>query len=705
MNTYLKLTSTKNDKQNCNCITPFYIDNITGINPNTGRNYSNDDKDIIKTSIYRISNAKGCNVNVCCDANDPTSKPDPVFTKQFLNKFPKIMPMYERSALISIKLSTNKDVIGPDWIVPSPYMICKISKATIKPTTDPTIKIATDLVNDCFTNQCSNVEQISVNNILQNTKTDMKYTYIDDARVSQAILENNIEYVKEYITKYKDVNVSLSNNDYNNRMIHLASESSNLDILNMLIALKANVNIKNKLNETPIHFAIKSNNINAVDALLAQGIDLSLTTTKGETPMFYAMKTGNLNIIQMLYNNNSPLSGTDKDGNNLIHYCVINCPSFKDSNDTNNTDKRDKSSIIKFLIERGISIDQKNNNGITPLELTQKEINRELNKECAENIRQENNDIIEFFFNDSTNTTNPSPSKTPTPTKTSTNNGAKLRNKDISGYTKEHSELLEIQSLLFNNIIKNNPKKYNKYISVDDIPKGAPIEILDTVCYGNGMTGNEDSDECISKGGQLVKIQNRTTKIKLELVPDEETKIDEVDEKDLYFKKNPSKLPKNTIPTDIQNYNNTITNQVPQTTGITYNLGTTSTNTLDAIETTLGFNPQPTNLTINNKTNNKTNDLPNSSKATRQSQIKDTTQSTSLDHPPQFDEYDDFVHKCQKDAISNSQTIKKTIPQTTLAEITQSTIETYKIPLIILSVFIILLIIGIVIYKFTRPSI
>ena len=70
------------------------------------------------------------------------------------------------------------------------------------------------------------------------------------------------------------------------------------------------------------------------------------------------------------------------------------------------------------------------------------------------------------------------------------------------------------------------------------------------------MTGNEDSDECIAKGGSVVKIKNRTTKIKLELLPEEETEIDKVDETDLYYKKNPIKIPKQTMPTEIQDYNN-----------------------------------------------------------------------------------------------------------------------------------------------------
>jgi ankyrin repeat protein len=207
-----------------------------------------------------------------------------------------------------------------------------------------------------------------MNNLLQNAKGDMSYTYVDDARVNSAITEGNITYVKEYIRKYKSINSPLTNDDYNNRMIHIASQSKSLAILNMLIALKANLNITNKLKETPIHFAIRSKNLGNIDALLIQGVDLTIATMKGETPMFYAMKTGDMRIINMLYNNAAPILNVDKTGNNLIHYCIKNCPSFKDTDDGNqdasNSIPNTKSDIIKFLIDHGVSTEQKNTDGI-----------------------------------------------------------------------------------------------------------------------------------------------------------------------------------------------------------------------------------------------------------------------------------------------------------------------------------------------------
>jgi ankyrin repeat protein len=777
MNTYLKLTSVKTDNKNCNCISPFYINDMQGINPNTGRYYSKEDENALKTALYRISNAKNCTLSVCCDPNDPNSKADPAFIKKFISKFPKIMPMYDRSTLKSIKLSNNKNVVGPDWVVPTTYMICKISKATIIDTPDPTIKMATNLVNDCFTNQCSNVENITLDTLLQSSKADMKYSYVDDARVTQAILDNDISYVKEYIAQYKVIDSPLTNNTYNNRMIHLAAQNINTDILSMLIALKSNINVKNNANETPIHFAVRSKNIDAIDILLNQGVDLSIPTINGETPMFYAMKTGDLRIIKMLYNNNSPVLGVDKSGNNLIHYCILYCPSFKDEITKGSLGdiiikpvKSDKRDIIKFLIERGINTEELNNDGISSLELSQKEINRELNKECALGIQQDTEQVLEHFFNikpireamssaqptnestsnnvsknvsnnvsnnvsknvsnnvsnnkntsqpkntnqpknTSENTTNKETDTVLTTTPNINNYGARRINKELSGYTSEHKQLLEIQTLLFNNIIKNNPNKYSGYISVDDIPKGAPIEVLDTVCVGNGMTGNEDTDECISKGGQLVKIENRTTKIKLELLPEDNILIDAEPQKDLYYKKIPDKIPKGTMPPIIQNYNTTITSpNVPQTTGITYNIGETSSNEIDSLEGTNGFNPKPT---------------------VHASKVSSDNTPKYIDHPSMFDDYDDIVHKCKKDAINNSTTIQNNKnnnneeeeidyynlenydyfdkynlnnnEDSTLEdseETKKSFFEKYKIPLIVFTVIILLIIIGIIIYHF-----
>jgi len=684
MDTYLKLTSVKNNK-NCNCISPFYINDITGINPNTGRDYSKEDLDAMKTALYRISAAKGCNVSVCCDPDDLTNNPDPEFTNQFKQKFPKIMPLYEGSQLKGIKLSTKADVKESGWQDPDPYMICKITKAKIVDTANPTIKMVTNLVNDCYSDSCSSLEVMTVKTLLQNAKADMNYTYFDDARVSQSILENNISYVKEFIRKYKKVDIPLTNDDYNNRMIHIAAGSSNNEILTMLIALKANLNIQNKLRETPIQFAVRAKNIENINSLLSQGVDLTIPNKYGETAMFYAMKTGDMRIINMLYTNNSPIQGVDKDGNNLIHYCILNCPSYKEND---NTVPNTKGEIIQFLIEHGISTEQKNKAGITPLELTSRQINKEINRECADTTVVEQAQVAEKFFN---------VKAAPSGNRRENFSGGGAIEQNTSEYTTEHVSLLDIQTKIFNNILRNNPKKYGGYISVDDIPVGAPIEVLDTVCVGENMTGNEDSEECIAKGGRISTIKNKTTKIKLELLPEEESQIDQVKQKDLYFPKEYNKIPIGTIPNNISSYNasvksrgnilpNTPTTQTP---GITYNIGESSSNSVST---------QPQQIPS----------APATAPAAPIAIVKPTMAPVATEHPNIIEEDNEVVHKCKRDAINNSAKIaKETIPSNIIAiskdtfsdtssDTSSNTVSnfynTYKMPITIIFVIIILLI-------------
>lgn len=574
METFLKLTSNKTNK-NCNCISPFHINDISGINPNTNINYTSDELDVIKSTLYRISNARGCKVDVCCDPNDPFSSIDKEFMSSFKNTYPKIMPVYNGNVLNYIKLSTTTKVKQSGWQDPSPYFVCKITKATIKPTDDSTIYLATNLVQDCFTDSCNDVEKITLNNLLEGSKVGMKeYTTFDDNILEDAIKDGNIDGVKSYIRKYKHVDSPLTNNNYNNRMIHIAAMSKNIDILDMLIALKANLNIRNKFNETPLHFAVKSKNQRNINHLLNQNIDLTAKNNKGETPIFYAVKNGDLSTMRLLYNAGSGLLVTDKNGNTLVHYCILNTPTIIDGK--NKIVQTEKSKIIKFLIDYGVNTESKNNDGKTALELSKEK----LDKIALQKLGKDTNEVIDENF---INTV-----------RESFFNGSGATKQDTSNYTTEELSLLEIQTMLFNNIIKNNPNKFKGYINVKDLPNGSPIDVLDTVCVGGNNIGNEDSEQCVANGGQIVKIKNKTTLVKLDLIPEEESAIDTLKQDDLYFKKIPNKVSNITKPEIIESYNKGLNLVVPTTTGMTYEIGSTN-GTIQPINISSNANVQTEN--------------------------------------------------------------------------------------------------------------
>jgi len=599
MDTFLKLTSNKANK-NCNCITPFYINDITGINPNTGGDYTDDDRNIVKSSMYRISNARGCNVGVCCDPNDPFTSIDQTFMDQFKQTYPKVMPIYNGTLLNSIKLSTKSQVKQSGWQVPTPYLVCKVTKATIVPTSDPTLFTATNLVQDCFSDSCTDVEKMSLQNLISKTKTEMQeYTYMDDAAVATAIRDGNTDGVKQFIRKYNSVDAPLTFDDYNNRMLHIAAMSTNkniMTIIDLLIKLKANINIRNKNNETPLHLALSSKNTAVANRLISVGANLTITNNLGETPIFYAIKSGDIGLVRMLYNAGAPLLVVDNKGNNLIHYAIIHVKSNGTglsnlSNPSNLTQIQSiKSTIIKFLLDNGVNSEATNNAGLTPLELVKKRIDK-YDKSTPEEIKGDNdcngddggddgdddsnfiNQVKEAFFNIK-------------PVREFFQ-GANIA--DVSKMTPDQISLMEIQTMLFNNVIRNNPSKYSGYINVGDLPAGSPIDVLDTVCVGGTNTGNEDSTTCNANGGQIVKIKNKTTLVKLELLPEKQSAIDTVKQCDLYFKKIGDKFPIGTSPQSVSSYNQLAMGAIPTnenniitapTAGITYNVGNSSNNTV-----------------------------------------------------------------------------------------------------------------------------
>ncbi len=393
-------------------------------------------------------------------------------------------------------------------------------KSSIKPTEDPTIKESTNIVTDCFKDSCDNLET-SIINLDSNTGRvalkDKGYTAFDDARVVQAILEGNETYIKTYIRQYESVDNKLINDDYRNRMIHVAAKSKHEKILKMLLALKANPNIANKDGDTPLHFAVRHGRHNNAEQLIKVGANLNVGNKRGETPIFECAKTGDIGIMRLLYASGSNHYDKNNGGDNLINMCVKECkPSAN------------KVTMIRFLLDRGLDVEDKNNEGKTGLEIVKDELEKEYESEKYK--------IAANYITKSEAFT--------------------VQEVDPKSLSLRKRTLLEIQTLLFNSIIKSDPEKYKGYINVSEIPNGAPIEVIDHVCIGEGnIMGDENSEECYSKGGHIRKVDNPSTLIKLELTENLQSSIDKVKGEDLYYNKYQSPVDINKTTRNREMYN------------------------------------------------------------------------------------------------------------------------------------------------------
>ena len=593
MDTFLKLTSTPQNKQ-CNCITPFFLADLEkGINQNTGRRYTQEDITSIRASVMRLSNARGCTVTSCCDPRADFSNIDPQFLNSVSSKFSHYQLNNKNGVLDSISL-WDKDAAGktlsPDstWKPMEPYIVCKISKAEIRESPEAAhIKIASKLVNDCFINNCDNTETLTLQNVISGTSADMNSTYIDDMKVSSAIKDGDMVYLKEYIQTYGMVDQALTYDDENNRILHLVAQYGTPAMMDLILALKPNLDITNVDGNTPLHLAALGGQTDAVEKLLGQGASPNLPNINHEFAINMAVRSGKFEIVRMLYSSGASLLYYDKNGNNLLHYTVLYAPE----ND-------DKVSLMNFLLEHGLHSEEKNKQGKTPLQLTKIRLNKldksdYLTKYLTGNetkkptgaaryvVLNDDDDYIGTEgFNDMQSTLvsslTPSwwsnltsyfgtgagsatelpqatvPTNVPTNVITDKNNNiatptllnksAKVRVKydkdgllvenndpilieaenqqpNIKPVSQEVSNLLQIQTMLFNNIIANNPEKYqNKYFNIKDLPKGAPVQGIYKQCVGPNVRGDEDNIECQAKGGRIANVKNATTRIKLEMV-------------------------------------------------------------------------------------------------------------------------------------------------------------------------------------------
>jgi ankyrin repeat protein len=624
MDTFLKLTSIPKNKQ-CNCITPFFLADLNGINPTTGRNYTDDERSTIRSAVLRMSNAKNCTLSSCCDPRADYKSIDPKFLNTVASKFSHYQLINKNGSLHQIYLwdieNAKEEKPDNNWKSMEPYIVCKISKAEIKDhETIPYIKVASKLVNDCFINNCDNTEILKLENIIAGSKVDMNNTFVDDMKVVSSIKDGDLVYLKEYIRTYGMVDQPLTNDNENNRILHLVAQYGTPDMLDLILALKPKLDITNVDGDTPLHLSSLSGKVDNTEKLIGQGAPLNIPNINKEFPIHKAIQSGNFELVRLLYNNGAGLMYYDKNGNNLLHYTVLYAP-----------ENENKVPLMQFLLEHGLNSEEKNKQGKTALELTKMKLDK-LDKSSylkkyltgnekktgetsgvAKYVVVNDDDYTEGFENTSSDTssswwssipsyfgsgsqlgvgsllsgyiggassTNITSTTTTLPeTSSSVVSSTDIRQKqnlynnkaikvelpvkyDKEGLLIEDNEpkinepvqiqqpnmqelsqgnrnLLEIQTMLFNNILVNNKEKYlNKYININDVPKGGPVMGLYDLCVGENVNGTEDSEECLAKGGRLAKVKNATTRIKLQMIPaSNQSKIDAIKDEDLMMPK------------------------------------------------------------------------------------------------------------------------------------------------------------------------
>lgn len=224
--------------------------------------------------------------------------------------------------------------------------------------------------HDLYLNATDEVQRSALHYLVQR-----KGSQSDD---SEAIMSMLLRYgVDPSITSNKGVTA-----------LHVAASIGSEDIVQQLVATNVNLEAETKNGQRAIHFAAGSYHPTIIQYLVNQGVDPTARDQNSRTPLHYAAARGNvlgLEVLSQVLLNlderprrpdesqlhqafTDRLSVVDNKGESLLH--VVGSDWTQTLNDEENDSDITVNMIkstVKFLLERGIDMNRRADDGSTPL--------------------------------------------------------------------------------------------------------------------------------------------------------------------------------------------------------------------------------------------------------------------------------------------------------------------------------------------------
>jgi len=499
----------ENTEEQCYYVKPFSKSDFAGQNPTTGKDLTEDDIKKISNHFHNSCSAQGGKISYCCNPFELDSNNK--LTKEMLNKYPYIKHNRDQNVLSSIDICNSTDVKNcpgksSDWQKPKKYDICKIEGGnSIKGNSN--VDTIVNLRKDCFTTHCNPQEpEITLANFIGEVTGEQDYTYYDDINIADAIKLNSVNaLIEDYMPKIKNIDRILIHNDRGETMLHEAVRHGANKVIAFLVGRGADLNKQNKIGDTPLHLAAKFDKTNILYALLNYGADININNNKQEVPMNEAVKHGSIEMLRILFNHGGNIYQINKEKDNMLHVAIKYAI-------------KDKGKKVKFLVEKGVELKDRNDKGLTPIDVAE---------EMTEEMMQKKNSelILEGFS-------------------------------CVSGFMKSekhyNEDIPEILTYLQKIFYKQNKNQYQDFIT-GELPESSYIEFDYNVCVGGKLNGKETNQEsCIDGGGQWKKYSqdknNLKTKVKIEYPNEDEISIYQMNNNDLYENKCREPVPLKILP-------------------------------------------------------------------------------------------------------------------------------------------------------------
>ena len=138
---------------------------------------------------------------------------------------------------------------------------------------------------------------------------------------------------------------------YGDSLLHLAVREGNVEIINYLVSMGANINIQDLNDETPLHTAVNIGNLDTVIQLVVNGADINIKDSIGNTPLHDAVENEQIQIAEYLISQQAAINTQNNEHQSPLFEAVAS----------------DKIEMSKLLIFRGANVNTKDEERKSPL--------------------------------------------------------------------------------------------------------------------------------------------------------------------------------------------------------------------------------------------------------------------------------------------------------------------------------------------------
>lgn len=124
-------------------------------------------------------------------------------------------------------------------------------------------------------------------------------------------------------------------------------------IMKVLLEKGAEVNVQDKDGNTPLHLLVRCANVKTIRLFLNFKANVNIINNRGEIPLFHAARTNKLEVVQLLVERGSNVNSIDECSSTILHHACMS-----------NYEKSNKK--IKYFVKSGVNIEAHDCENQTP---------------------------------------------------------------------------------------------------------------------------------------------------------------------------------------------------------------------------------------------------------------------------------------------------------------------------------------------------